>query len=267
MSKPLHRQRASTPAKARYEAHELVRLAGEVFGELRDVTPRTPITAIERVSAPSTVDELEELAVDTRSLLRHEETGPIHKLTAAIERAGVCLVPIVSDERISGLSSWVDGVPVIGVNPNQPGDRFRLTLGHELAHLMFHTRPTDLTENEANRFAAALLFPLDDFEAALPDRPTLRDFVELKSTWGISVAASVYRAHEIDRIDDQRYRALQIQMSKWRKNEPARFDATHGTLFNRLIEVNGGVNDVARRLGVNASHVRRLTNWSHLRVV
>lgn len=267
MSAPLHRTRASTKATAKKRAQELIRLAGEVFVELRDRTERAPKLMLERHSPPTSMDELEDLAIDVRCALGHEETGPIQNLTAAVERAGVCLIPIVGLAGVDGLSAWVNGVPVIGLNPNVSGDRFRLTLAHELMHLLCHVKPTGTTEAEAHRFAGALLIPLAEFDSAMHERPTLRDFVALKSSWGVSVAALVYRAHELEYIDDTRYRSLQIQMSKWRRVEPGRFDPVYGTLLGRLIEVNGGLTSVASGLGVNRSHVDELVNWTHLRVV
>jgi Zn-dependent peptidase ImmA (M78 family) len=262
MSPPLHRFRASTPVASRKRAHELLRLAGEVFGELRAATPKAPATNIERHHG---VIDISELATEVRCLLEHEDSGPIHNLTAAVERAGVCLLPIVGLVGIDGLSSWVNGVPVIGLNPAVPGDRFRLTLAHELGHLVMHWDKSEMTESQANQFAGCLLFPPADFEAAMPERPQLRDFVKLKSGWGVSVAAMVYRAHELGHIDDSRYRALQIQMSKWQKQEPAPFEPTVGALFARLIEVNGGIARVAASLGVKLEHLATLATWRHLR--
>jgi Zn-dependent peptidase ImmA (M78 family) len=266
MSEPLHRQRASTPVSSRKRAQELLRLAGEVFIELRDRTPRAPTFNLDRYPTPTTLDEIEDDAIDVRYSLQHEKAGPIQNFTAMVERAGVCIVPIAGLDGMDGLSSWVDGVPVIGVNPGVPGDRFRLTVGHELAHLMLHTRKTDNTEHEANRFAAALLFPRDDFDAAMPVRPTLRDFVGLKKSWGVSVAALVYRAHELGHVNDERYRSLQIQMSAWRRNEPGKFEPAHGQLLVKLVEGNGGVESVAAGLGVRRKHLAELVNWSHLRL-
>ncbi len=266
MSEPLHRHRAATKASAKKRAKELVRLAGEVFGELRRATPRAPATAVERLAPPTDFGVVEDYAVEARYMLRHEEKGPISNLTSAVERAGVCIVPIVGLEGIDGISSWVGDVPVIGLNPHVPGDRYRHSLGHELGHLSFHTKKSELSEAEASRFAGALLFPRDEFDEAMPEDPMLRDFVGLKRSWGVSVAGLVYRAHELGHIDDRRYRAIQIQMSKWRKNEPAQMAPVHGTLFGRLVEVNGGVSTVARDLGVNTDHVGELLNWSHLRL-
>lgn len=266
MSEPLHRQRASTKVAARKRAQELLRLAGEVFRELRDRTERSPDLALEPLTTPTSLDDLEDLAFDVRYSLRHEQAGPIRNLTAMVERAGVCVIPIVGLDGVDGLSSWVNGVPVIGLSPTVPGDRFRLTLGHELAHLLVHKSPSATTEHEANRFATHLLFPQGEFEAQMPDRPQLRDFVALKSSWGVSVAAMVYFAHDLDYLDDQRYRALQIQMSKWRRSEPAYFAPVYGELLNRLIQTNGGPESVSANLGVNRKHLQELCNWSHLRV-
>lgn len=265
MSEPLHRHRASTGVAAKNRAKELLRLAGEVFAALADRTERAPRSRLERQPEPASFEELEEFAIDVRCMLDHEERGPIQNLTAAAERAGVCLVPIVGLPGIDGLSSWVNDVPVIGISPSVPGDRFRFTLAHEIGHLLMHMRKSEVTESQANRFAGALLFPMAEFDVAMDPRPQLRDFVALKSSWGVAVSALVYRAHDLGHVDDSRYRALQIQMSKWRRHEPATFDPVYGTLFGRLVEVNGGVPEVATTLGVNDQHLAELTNWSHLR--
>lgn len=268
MSEPLHRHRASTRVTAKAKAQELLRLAGEVFADLYLSTPKAPDVAIERVPAPPTLEELEDIAADVRLLLSQEEHGPIQNLTSAVERAGVCLIPIAGLAGIDGLSSWVGDkqIPVIGISPAVPGDRFRFTLAHELGHLIMHKRKGEQSEHEANRFAGALLFPAADFNEAMPEFPQLKDFTNLKSSWGVAVAMLVYRAHELGYIDDQRYRALQIQMSRWKKSEPATFSPAYGQLFPRLIEVNGGIETVGRNLGVNRWHLAATTRWQHLQV-
>jgi Zn-dependent peptidase ImmA (M78 family) len=266
MSEPLHRLRISTTMMSRDRAKEILRLGGEVFGELAARTKRSPRLRLEKYDPPRSVNDVEEIATDVRGVLEHERTGPVHNLTAAVERAGVCLVPIVGLEGIDGLSSWVNGVAVIGLSTAVQGDRFRLTLAHELGHLFFHTRGGETTESEANQFACALLFPRSDFDAAMPLRPQLRDFIGLKASWGVSVAALIYRAHELEFIDDARFRALQIQMSKWRKYEPGSFEPVYGTLLPRLVEVNGGISHVATELGLRRSHLADTVNWRRVRV-
>ena len=96
--------------------------------------------------------------------------------------------------------------------------------------------------------------------------PMLRDCIACKRAWGVSVAARVFRAHELGVADDKRYRSLQIQMSKWRHTEPAAMEPIYGTLFGRLVEVNGGPSAVARDLGVNQDRLRALLSWNRLRL-
>jgi len=266
MSEPIHRARASTAVAAKKRAKELLRLAGEVFGELRNVTPKAPEVLMRTYPQTSNPDEIESLTSDLRAILRQEESGPIRNLTTLVERAGVCIVPIPDVPGLDGLSSWVNGIPVIGVNPWVPGDRFRFTICHECGHLIFHERHYDSAESDANRFAGSLLFPRDDFDAAMVDKPRLQHFIEMKSAWGMSVAALIYRAHELGYVDDARYRALQIQMAKWRKREPGEFQPAEGTLFRRLVKVNGGTSAVADKLGVNVDHLGAVLNWNRLRL-
>lgn len=266
MSAPLHRHRASTKAASKKRAKEILRLGGEVFSELCDLTPKAPAMTLQKLPEPASIEDVEDLAIEARFLLEHEEEGPIKNLTVAVEKAGVCIVPIRDVEGIDGLSAWVGNTPVIGVSPSVPGDRFRFTLAHELAHLLMHKRSAADCEQQANRFAGALLFPHDEFDAALPEKPQLRDFIALKSAWGVAVAALVYRAHELEYIDDHRYRQLQIQMSKWRRQEPATFEPAHGQLMTTLVDVNGGVDAVASELGVNRNHLFETINWRHLHV-
>jgi Zn-dependent peptidase ImmA (M78 family) len=266
MSAPLHRHRASTKVASTSRAQELLRLAGETYIELRDRTERVPLVTLERLPAPRILEDLEDLAVEVRYQLHHEEGGPIRNLTAAVERAGVCLVPITDLPGIDGLSSWVSGVPVIGVSPQIPGDRFRFTLAHELAHLLIHARKTEDSEYEANRFAGALLIPRSEFDEAMSPKPQLREFIALKSSWGLAVSALVYRAHELDYIDDRRFRALQIQMSKWNKSEPADFAPVYGQLLPRLMEAHGGPEAVGTTLGLNRRHLAEIVRWQRLRI-
>lgn len=269
MTEPLHRQRASTLVANTKRAKELLRLGGEVFLELSSRVERSPKMALDRIGPPMSLTNVEELAQEVRcGVLDQEETNPIRNLTSAVERAGICLVPIAGLTGIDGLSSWVDGQPVIGLDPTVPGDRFRFSMLHELGHLSMHRTKSDITEDEANRFAGAVLIPEAELEAALDSRMApLRDFVHLKQRWGVSVAALVYRSRELGLIDDNRFRSLQIQMSKWRRQEPESFDAIPGGLLPKLVELAGGPERVGKQMGIKPSHIRELINWSRLRVV
>ena len=262
MTEPLHRQRASTRAAAQRRAKELMRLAGEVALELRPKRRRS--IRLERLGPLRSDDDIAEVADDVRvGILDQEEAAPIRNLSAAVERAGVCLVPLVDLPGIDGISTWVEQQqPVIGMNVDVPGERFRLSLAHEIAHLVLHTKRTDTTEDEAYRFASALLIPDDEFEAAMSGiRLSIRDFLGLKSSWGVSVKALVYRAHATGHLNDRTYRSMQIQMSKWRNKEPASIPIVPGTLLADLMREHGGYRACAANLGFDLDHLRLLTNW------
>ena len=268
MTEPLHRQRATTHVASTRRAKELLRFAGEAFSGMHEVIPERRKNRLEPLGAVQSDLDITECAYEVRvAILEQEECGPIKNLTGAAERAGICLMPVVGLKGIDGISSWVDGQPVIGLNIDVPGDRFRFSLAHEIGHLVLHTRKSAISENEANRFASSLLMNDDDFSAAMPERPVLRDFVSLKNTWGISIAALVYRAHQFDHIDDRAYRSLQIQMSKWRKTEPAAFPPVYGELLTKLVERHGGIRKSADNLELNPDHLREVTTWRRLRAV
>jgi len=266
MTDPLHRQRSTTRVSSTNRAKEILRLGGEVFAELLASQPAGPTRGLEPFAAPMTIEEIDDAAMDVRcGVLGHEATGPIRNLTRAVELAGVCLVPIAGLQGIDGLSSWVDGQPVVGLSVSVPGDRFRFSLAHEIGHLVMHDRKNEVTEHQANRFASSLLVPPRDLEAALPSTPTLRDFLDLKDVWGMSAAALVYKAHQLDLIDDSRFRSLQIQMSRWKRVEPGEFAPALGKALPAMVEAKGGADAVASRLGVNSRHLRDATSWSPLR--
>ena len=293
MTEPLHRQRANTAVAATRRARELIRLAGETFIALRhdipaefrdrmqrpeggacdgedaaddDAVPRG--RALERLGTPQGYAEAAEFALEVREgILRERGDGPLRNLTRAVERAGVCLVPLTGLQGIDGLSTWVEDQPVIGLRVDAPGDRFRFSLAHEIGHLVMHTRKSPVSEDEANRFASALLMTDDDFDAAIPEHPTLSDFIAMKRDWGVSVGALVYRAHQLGYLDSRSYRSLQIQMSKWGKHEPAAIDPVYGRLLPALIERHGGAGGCAQQIGLNERHLRAVTSWRHLRAL
>lgn len=96
--------------------------------------------------------------------------------------AGVVLVfvPEVPDTRISGVSRWINGTPMIAVTSRHKSlDGLWFTILHEIAHVLFHPKRStfvdhglkadddaDAQEVVANKFAATHLIP-PAFDAAL----------------------------------------------------------------------------------------------------
>lgn len=149
--------------------------------------------------------------------------GAVRSLTQWLESAG-CLV-VEEDfgtDRVDGLSQWIDDHPVLLLNSTAPTDRKRLTMAHELGHLVLHTSEvSDDMEREANRFAAEFLMPAEVIRPQLRNL-TLGRLTDLKRVWGVSMQALIERAASLRLITPDRRTAFYKQLSArgWRMSEP-----------------------------------------------
>ena len=149
--------------------------------------------------------------------------GPVRNLTRWLEAAGcVVLEEDFGTPRIDGMSQWIDDHPVMLVNSAAPTDRKRLTLAHELGHLVLHNGlATEEPEREANEFAAEFLMPTHVIRPDL--RPaTLGRLKDLKQVWGVSMQALAEKAHRLQVMTAAErtafYKALNAR--GWKTTEP-----------------------------------------------
>ncbi|UNX55202.1 ImmA/IrrE family metallo-endopeptidase [Georgenia sp. TF02-10] len=171
------------------------------------------------------IDEPQDAARMVR-LQWHMPVGPVHSLAAWMEAAGILIFEedFGSAARVDGLSQWSDDYAVVMLNSAAPPDRKRLTLAHELGHLVLHSQYTDGDlEGHANAFAAELLMPAEEIKPMLRSRLTLARFVELKRYWGTSIAALIERAYQLGVLSSAERASLYKQMNnrRWRIHEPA----------------------------------------------
>lgn len=84
------------------------------------------------------------------------------------------------------------------------------------------TSTTKEIEAEANRFASAFLMPKSSMLKYTPRSFSLRDAVVLKKQWKVSVAAFIFRSHDIGLLTDWQYHNLfkQLSAAGWRTDEP-----------------------------------------------
>ncbi|MCU1526745.1 MAG: higA [Frondihabitans sp.] len=115
--------------------------------------------------------------------------------------AGVVLVfvPEVANTRISGVSRWVNGTPMIAVTSRYKSlDGLWFTMLHEIAHLLLHPKRStyiddgftaddnsDTQETAANAFAEDHLIPRT-YRAQLDAATTPANIVSLAATLGVS---------------------------------------------------------------------------------
>ena len=107
---------------------------------------------------PDEHDGSAKLVAQTVRTIWQLPSGPVKNLTRVIEDAGgiVTLVPF-GTPKIAGVSRWVPGLPpMFFLNEDIPGDRQRLTLAHELGHVVMHRVPTPEGEREAFEFGSGV---------------------------------------------------------------------------------------------------------------
>ena len=196
--------------------------------------------------------------------------GPIRNLTALVEKAGVIVaLSAMSGTAISGVTFAVPGLaPLIVLNSEQPADRQRFTLSHELAHLIMHRFPTPNMEQEANQFATALLMPTADIRSYfIGKRIDLALLAALKPEWKVSMAALLMRAHKLEFLTDNQHTYLWTQISSrgYRLREPPELDFPSETpeVLDKVIALHlGGLGysapDLAKMLCVHASELKAL---------
>ncbi|MFJ5699002.1 helix-turn-helix domain-containing protein [Arthrobacter sp. NPDC093139] len=149
--------------------------------------------------------------------------GPVRNLVRWIESAGVLVIEEdFGTRRMDGLSQWASEYPVILLNATLPTDRKRLTLAHELGHLVLHSNYADLDmEEQANQFAAEFLMPERVISPSLGGI-SLGKLVDLKREWGVSMQALFERAYRLGKVSTEDrlkfYRAMNAR--GWKTSEP-----------------------------------------------
>jgi len=156
-------------------------------------------------------------------------SGPIRNLTTLVEQAGCIVVhSSLGGSTVSGVTFSVPGVPpLIVLNEEQPADRLRFTLAHELGHLVMHRFPTPTMEDEANVFAGALLMPAADIKPYFVGRKI--DFAllaALKPEWKVAMQSLLMRARSLGVVsaNQERYLWQQFSMRRMRLREPPELD-------------------------------------------
>lgn len=192
-----------------------------------DAVEYNPQSTIPRLELEEFGNDVERVAALVRAhwLL---PPGPVHNLTGAIETAGAVVIHSpLGGASVSGLTVAVPGLlPIIVLNNEQPADRMRFTLAHEIGHLVMHRFPNPEMEKQANEFASALLMPAADVKTALSGRLDLRRLAALKPEWRVSMQALLYRAQSLGLIEKAQASWLwrQFSASRTRLREPPELD-------------------------------------------
>lgn len=170
--------------------------------------------------------------------------GAVANVTGLLESLGVVVMHRdLGTDAQDAVTTWPPGGdPLILVNDGLPPDRERFTLVHELGHLVMHELPTDDQEDQANRFAGEFLAPAEEIQPQLAGL-TVRDFsrlAELKLVWGMSMAALIQRALDLECISANQFKSFRIRLSQygWARREPGDVPAEPPRALNALIDTH-----------------------------
>ncbi len=157
-------------------------------------------------------------AIQAADLLRekwHCGDGPIASVIRLLERKGIKIMSGKLPENILGLSTWADKKhPLIVLDFQQAKtsvERLRFTACHELAHLLlsFPENSEFGIEKRCNKFASYFLFPRETFITEMGgskrDFLTLEEMIDLKELYGVSIAAQVHEAWDLQMITREHY--------------------------------------------------------------
>ena len=260
-------------------AHQLAEQAVEFFERYLEIEEILGIkgagfepedfSALAKNSLPAAIEDL--------TLRLRDEWGlgsnPIANVHTTLEQRGVKVRLLPNAEGFDGLAGFAvfagRKIPTIAVsNECMTSDlpRLRFTLLHELGHLAMSLPETlEHKEKEAccHRFAGAFLFPQSSVHAILGKRRKkilLAELKQIKSEWGVSIAALMRRALDLEIISLGTYKGFCIWKNGPRgfgKNEPQtwvgseRSDRFEQLVFRAFAESQISVSKAADLLGLS----------------
>lgn len=213
----------------------------ELLGEVREFEGKLPGKAIAKA------EEAEEAA----NLLRDRwQLGrdPLPNLVELLETQGIKVYETELEEKdCDGFSADTKIGPVIVVALKNNVLRKRMTLSHELAHVVLRLKESLSAKEEENvvkRFAGALLLPKGTFLAEFGKRRSaisLAELIEMKVNFGTSIMAIMMRAKQLGLISEPGFVRFCQQTGDWRKkkrepgDEQYRGNETHSR-FKQLVQ-------------------------------
>ncbi|OPY64288.1 MAG: hypothetical protein A4E57_03571 [Syntrophorhabdaceae bacterium PtaU1.Bin034] len=190
-----------------------------------------------------------EQAEDAAEILREKwnlGSDPLPNVLQMLETNGIKTLTVDAPESFDGFSGWADSHPVIVVAAWLNGDlpRKRFTAMHEVAHLLVHPTCSLSRDQErsCNRFAGAVLMPRVPFESewgGYRHRIALEELIDFKRRWGVSIAAMVHRACDLELIEESLYHRFfkAYNAAGWRRlGEPGDYQGSEvSSRFEQLV--------------------------------
>jgi len=177
------------------------------------------------------IEHIEDVERVALALRNHWKLGadPIEHLAETLESQGIKVGMVKGSNYFDSLILWANGsIPIIAIKQDIPGDRQRLSIAHELGHLILEI-PSEWDDRQVERtvfrFAGAFLVPEPVVIQELGEHRQRLDPKELyllKHKYGISMQAWIYRARDLDIISESQMRDLfkEFKSRGWHRKEP-----------------------------------------------
>lgn len=174
--------------------------------------------------------------------------GRIENLSLLVEKYGAIIIPLSLIE-MDGFSMYTHhGIPLIFINRHLPPDRYRMTLAHELGHIIMHLSLSISSdrdkEKEVFSFAAEFLMPEQEIRPQLT-KLNLAILLNLKKYWKTSMQAIIYRAKDLGVLSENqiKYLWMQVGAEGYKKKEPLVFQSEQPVVLGQIIDAY--INDLA----------------------
>ena len=170
--------------------------------------------------------DVENAAADLRNQWKLGE-DPLPNIVEMLEENNIKVYQLEVDKSFSGMSTVIDGkiaVVVLNTHPEIPIVRRRFTALHELAHLFLDLANFEDKECEkkCDLFAGAMLLPGVKIKQYLGDKRSqiiTNELFMIASQYGISLAATMYRAFSLHIITASYFKFFMINYNKFKIKE------------------------------------------------
>lgn len=125
-----------------------------------------------------------------------------------LESVGVKIIEVEHQDSFSGTCNKAGDLPIIVVNKNMCSERKRLTIFHELGHLLMHCAEGIDEEKMCNVFANEVLIPSEKFKNLIGENRhdiSLVELQDIQREYGISVDALMVKAAQLNIITENRF--------------------------------------------------------------
>lgn len=272
---PFFRSLRSTPQIDRDQAHAYAKVLIEAVEQIESFVdlPEVAIpNAMERmrIDAPVQAADIETTALRLR-VDWQIPPGPIANVVRLIESKGAVSTAVGAFSKKLDAFSMRTSIRPLLVLCSQKGiaARRRFDAAHELGHLVLHREPVFPNreqEDQAHRFASALLMPAEEVEAWLPTKPSQFELLQEGSQmWGVSMQALLRRGRDLKTLSEVDYQRTMKRMSAmgWRSKEPVDIGPPERPeLLTRAVEVldaaGGSLHAIASEMGIARKRMARM---------